>query len=269
MDQELLDSLHGWFERYVRTFDDMDEEALKNIRLKVVHTRKVCEAMALLAVGEGLSPEETRIADAVALLHDVGRFPQFRRWRTFRDAHSDNHARLSVDAVRAERVLEALPERERLLIEEAVRFHNLKEVPPRLKGDSGLFLKLIRDADKLDIWRVFLEHYRSAPAERASAVSLGFPERPEISPDCLGALDQGRVVDLATVRTLNDFRLLQISWVYDMNFPTSYRLLAERALVPGLAATFLLAERDKAALEAAVARAEGEIARRSVRRLTP
>jgi hypothetical protein len=237
MNQLQLDAIRLWFDTYVRTYDDIDENGIKNILLKVEHTRKVCQVMDILTTCEGLSPEDTCIAAATALLHDVGRFPQYRRWRTFRDSDSDNHARLSVEVIRAEGVLDSLPPDERKLIEEAVRFHNLLEVPARLKSPSALFLKLIRDADKLDIWRVFLDYFQQAPEQRASAVSLGFPDLPAVSPICVDTLLSARVVHLDTVRSLNDFKLLQISWVYDLNFPASYRLLKARGYVEALASS--------------------------------
>lgn len=175
MDQSRLDALQHWFDSYVQAFCDTDPDGLRNIRLKVEHTRRVCGIMELLAAGEGLAPEEARIAAAVALLHDVGRFPQYRRWRTFRDSDSDNHARLSVEVMREERLLEGLPQAEALLIEEAVRFHNLLELPRGSESDT-LFARLIRDADKLDIWRVFLEFFQqpptSGPRPPASALRI-------------------------------------------------------------------------------------------------
>lgn len=255
MNQLHLDAIQLWFDRYVQTFYSIDEEGLKNILLKVEHTRKVCEVMEMLAIGEGLSPQDALIAAATAILHDVGRFPQYRRWRTFRDSDSDNHARLSVEVIRAEGVLDDLPATERLLIEEAVRFHNLLEVPARLASPTALFLKLIRDADKLDIWRVFLDYFRQPPEMRASAVSLGFPDLPAVSPECVASLSTGQVVHLNSVRSLNDFRLLQISWVYDLNFPSSYRLLRERDYVAALAAALP----QDAETGRAVARATGVV----------
>jgi len=240
MNQLHLDAIRQWFDSYVRTYDDIDEDGIKNIHLKVEHTRKVCEVMEILSSGEGLSPEEARIAAATALLHDVGRFPQYRRWRTFRDSDSDNHARLSVEVMRSEGILDGLSPAERLLIEEAVRFHNLLEIPARLKSATALFLKLIRDADKLDIWRVFLDFFHQPPEKRASAAGLGFRDLPEVSAACIERLLSGQIVHLDTVRTLNDFILLQISWVYDLNFPTSYRLLKERGYIEALAASLPL-----------------------------
>lgn len=237
MEQAQLDSLLQWFENYVQPYLDTDEEGRHNILLKIVHTRKVCEAMALLCAGEGLSEEETRSASAVALLHDVGRFPQYKRWRTFRDSDSDNHARLAIDVIRQEHLLSNLDLPEQLLIEEAVRFHNLLEVPRQIQSPTRLFINLIRDADKIDIWRVFTELLALPDKERASAATLGFADLPdEVSKECITTLAGGSVVQLNSVRTLNDFKLLQISWVYDLNFPSSRRLLLERGHIPALAA---------------------------------
>ena len=259
MEQSRLDSLHTWFDSYVRTYDDIDEAGYRNILLKVEHTRKVCEIMTLLAAGEGLSADQGRIAGATALLHDVGRFPQFRRWRTFRDSDSDNHARLGIEVLRGDAVLNDLPQEERTIIEEAIRYHNLLAPPRQFASPTDLYIRLIRDADKLDIWRVFFDYFRLPDDERPSAVTLGFPDQPEITPACVADLAAGRVIDLKSVRTLNDFKLLQISWVYDLNFPSSYRLLQQRGHIEALAGT-LPQDRDAAA---AVALAVEAIARKS------
>jgi len=222
-----LDKLQNWFNSYTNEFYTNEVEFDRNIRLKVEHSHKVSLVMEKLAIGEGLPPEDARIAQAVALLHDVGRFPQYRRWRTFRDRDSDNHARLAIEVIREQALLAKQSPRVRLLIEEAVRFHNLLEMPVRLKSDTDIFLRLIRDADKLDIWRVFVEHFNAPPEERASAALLGFPEKPGVSPACLAALIERRIVNLETVNCINDFKLLLISWVYNLNFRTSYNLLLE------------------------------------------
>ncbi|MEI6208530.1 MAG: HD domain-containing protein [Desulfuromonadales bacterium] len=252
MEQTQLDSLIAWFDTYVQPYLDTDEEGAGNIRLKIEHTRKVCEAMLLLCAGESLSPAESRIAGAVALLHDVGRFPQYRRWRTFRDSDSDNHARLAIDVIREERLLDGCDDHERLLIEEAVRFHNLLEVPGQVKSPNRLFINLIRDADKIDIWRVFTELLALPPHKRASAATLGFADLPdEVSEECIKTLAGGSVVQLDTIRILNDFKLMQISWVYDLNFPSSRRLLRERGHISALASS--LPERDD--IKMAVAKA--------------
>lgn len=236
MRQADLDRIQAWFERHVSGYLDLDPEGLKNIHLKQLHTAKVVEAMQLLTAGERLTSGESRIACAVALLHDTGRFPQYRRWRTFRDSDSDNHARLGLEVIREQRVLEHLSPGVQLLIEEAVRFHNLLTVPQQIQSPTDRYIRLIRDADKLDIWRVFEEFFQQPPTERASAVGLGLPDRPgEVTPECLTALLAGEIVRLDRARVMNDFVLLQISWAYDLNSVTAFRLLREKAYLAKLA----------------------------------
>jgi hypothetical protein len=233
-----LDNLFSWFDAYVQPFLNTDAEGVKNIQLKIKHTQKVCAVMALLSVGEGLAENETRIASAIALLHDVGRFPQYRRWRTFRDSESDNHARMAIDVIREENILADISAGEQLLIEEAIRCHNLLHPPVAAKSPTRQFINLIRDADKLDIWRVFVELLAQAPEERASAATLGLPDLPDdVSAGCVAALHAGSIVPLDTVRCVNDFKLLQISWIYDLTCATSRQILHERGYIPVLAAT--------------------------------
>jgi hypothetical protein len=238
MNLSQFNHLSSWFDRYVEPFLSTDDEGVKNIRLKIVHTRKVCDAMAQLAVGEQLSEQDSLIAATVALLHDVGRFQQYRRWRTFLDSDSDNHARLAVDVIREENILALLDPIEQLMIEEAVRFHNMLAPPASIKSPTRQFINLIRDADKLDIWRVFVELLAQPPEERASAATLGLDDIPGIVSDpCIAALDSGSIVHLDTIKCFNDFKLLQISWAYDLTTVTARKLLLESGYIPALAAT--------------------------------
>lgn len=233
-----LNGLFSWFDRYVEPFLATDEEGIKNIQLKIEHTKKVCEAMALLSEGEGLSENESNIAAAVALLHDVGRFPQYRQWRTFRDSDSDNHARLAIEVIREKNILNGVDPNEQILIEEAVRFHNLLEPPATFKSFTRKYIDMIRDADKLDIWRVFVELLAQKPEERATAALLDLKDLPEaVSDVCVATLDSGNIVKLDSATCINDFKLLQISWVYDLTCKTSRRILLERGYITSLASS--------------------------------
>ena len=242
MNQSQFATLKEWFDRYVEPFCETDTDSLRNIHLKIDHTYRVCAVMRQLVEGEGLSPEEGLIAETTALLHDVGRFPQYRRWRTFRDSESDNHARLSIEVIREQNILVMLDPEERLIIEEAVRFHNLLSIPKRLKSPTSKFLRLIRDADKLDIWHVFLGYFKTPEHERASATMLGLTDLPGVSPVCLEQLAAGRIVRLDTVACINDFKLLLISWIYDLNFSSSYRLADSEGFIHDL--SLLLPEQE-------------------------
>lgn len=224
-----------WFGSFCASYREPDAEAQRNLDLKELHTRKVWEAARLIAAGG--SDRRPFLAETAALFHDLGRFPQYREYRTFRDSESVNHAHLSVQIVVQHGLLESLPQEEQDCVLSAVRLHNVFRVPEGLPAAHADLLKIVRDADKLDIWRVFREYYEAPPEKQASAAALGLPDEPGCSPPVLETLQAGQLVSLDQLRTLNDFKLLQLSWVYDINFPATLALIKERSLIEGIAAT--------------------------------
>jgi hypothetical protein len=230
-----LASLHAWFAAYCETFRSADPEVQRNFDLKELHTGKVCEAARLIAA-DG-SPRRLLLAEVAALCHDLGRFPQYREFRTFKDSDSLNHGHLSARIVKQNGLLDFLTKSEQESVFLAVRLHNSFEVPQGLAPETEDLLRLLRDADKLDIWRVFIEYFHAPPSERASSAGLGFPDLPECSPDVLAAVEAGEMVKLSILKSLNDFKLLQLSWVYDINFLSTLRLIKVREVLERLAAT--------------------------------
>ncbi|HUO76989.1 MAG TPA: HD domain-containing protein [Thermodesulfovibrionales bacterium] len=237
MTEKDLSFFQSWFSRYCRSFYTGNEEDRRNLLLKKDHTRHVCENMRRIAKDLSLESAEEMLAETIALFHDVGRFPQYAEYKTFRDSISVNHATLGTEVLSREGVLETLPKNEQRIILQAIKFHNAYAVPDIRDNDMLLFLKLIRDADKLDIWRVFIEYLALPEKERASAVGLGLPDVPEYSENVLSCVLSKEVASLSNLKTLNDFILMQLSWVYDLNFRTSFILLEERNYINKLIST--------------------------------
>ena len=217
-----------WFSDYCESFYSPDTEDQKNISLKEHHTYRVCENILEIAKRLSLDNHQAMLAEAIALFHDIGRFPQYAKYKTFRDSVSTNHGLLGAQTLKKEGVLNSLPDNEQDLIIEAVKFHNAFSIPKKGNSSIVFFIKLIRDADKLDIWRVLIEFIENPAENRASAVSLGLPDLKEYSEDVLSHLYKKQVVSLSQTKTLNDFKILQLSWLYDINFKPSFQLFLER-----------------------------------------
>jgi len=94
--QSILPRLKAWFEDYIRQFYSNDPIVQENMDLKAEHSRRVCEAIMDIGVSRDVSREDLCIAEASGLLHDIGRFEQYRRYRTFADYKSEDHAVLGV-----------------------------------------------------------------------------------------------------------------------------------------------------------------------------
>lgn len=231
MDPIDLLNLQQQFSRYCSSFASDNQEENRNFTLKKLHSLNVSANMLSIAQAVLQHRNKVMLAEAIGLLHDIGRFSQYEQYRTFRDSDSVNHGRLGAEVILEKKMLGALPPDEQELVLDAVRFHNAYAIPEGLDPDKKFFLKMIRDADKLDIWRVFAEYYEKDPSDRESAAGLGLPDRPEYSANVLSCLAEKRLSRLSDLKTLNDFGIMQLTWVYDLNFPVSFRLASERGQI--------------------------------------
>jgi hypothetical protein len=94
---------------------------------------------------------------------------------------------------------------------------------------AAFFMKLLRDADKVDIWRVVTDYYRNAHRERNQTIELNLPDTPEFSDAVCECLMKGNIVKMTDLKTLNDFKLLQLEWIYDVNFCRTFQIVQEKA----------------------------------------
>lgn len=81
------------FDDYVTNYDIRNQK----IKLKTDHTYNVSELCEKIAFSIGMTKEDINIAWLTGLLHDIGRFEQVRRYGTFNDSKSVDHAKLGVD----------------------------------------------------------------------------------------------------------------------------------------------------------------------------
>jgi len=100
-----------------------------------------------------------------------------------------------------------------------------------LESDARFVTEVVRDADKLDIFRIMVGHLTSALPER-DAVLLHVKDEPErwssnIAEDVLA----GRISSYSDLRYVNDFRLLLGAWMYELRFDATKKTLAESGLM--------------------------------------
>ena len=224
MDQSQLNRFKRWFDEYTSRFFGDDDYINANLKHKQQHTYRVCQESVLLAHELALDEDQTRTAELIALLHDTGRFPQFAQYRTFSDPRSVNHCHLGVQVLRQEGILDVLPRQERQWIETAVGLHGRKALPSTLTGQALLFARLIRDADKIDILRVVTDAFKQYQEDPKSlTLEIGLPDEPGYSPPVLDAVLNEQLIDYTELHNLNDAKLCQLGWVYDLNFAASLK----------------------------------------------
>ena len=188
------------FLRYVSRFDSSDPK----ISLKVEHTLKVAKLCDDIARSKGLAKPEVDLAWLCGLLHDIGRFEQVSRWNTFRDSPRSDHAALGTKVladVDGARIGNVCNDAEWFAIARAaVGLHSVLRLPSELDDRTRMFCEIVRDADKVDIIRVFansecqsvlglspVEFHNGSISDAAMA---GFEER-----RCLGPRDRAANLD--------------------------------------------------------------------------
>jgi hypothetical protein len=232
MNDEQLIKICSWFDAFVAGFYGDGDFVNANIKMKEDHSRRVCLEMLYLVDELKLDENWRLIAETTAFLHDVGRFPQFIKYRTYNDPRSINHCLLALDVIRKEKLLASLPADEQESIETAIKYHGDKELPSKLTGDTLLLSKMLRDADKLDAYYVLTNAYIQRRDDPDNfKLEIEFPDTPEYSPHILDAILSGRLIDYKSLRTWNDMKLCILGWVYDINFPASLKRIKQRGFL--------------------------------------
>lgn len=218
LDTQEVNGLKEWFAAYVETFRSDNHEIHQNIELKKGHTKRVYNEILKIGAQLELNPEEMNLAETIALFHDVGRFEQYFRYKTFSDNLSEDHAELGIKILERHGVLDKLDAETRGVIKCAIRSHNKPGLPAGVTGTCLYFTKLLRDADKLDIWRTLIGYYYKKNGKRNNSLTLDLPDTSGISEEVYKDLMNNRIVNIKSVRNLNDLKLLQTGWIFDINF---------------------------------------------------
>lgn len=224
-------------ERVKKAFADYAaryDNANPKIKLKIDHTYRVAALCDAISDDIGLGEEDKGIAWCIGMLHDVGRFEQVRRYNTFSDANSVDHAALGIEVLFEEgHIRDYLPFAGRdALIHKAIACHNLYRLPTDLTEKELLFCKLIRDADKIDILKVNC----ITPMEEIYNTTTDALRQASLTPAVMDAFYEEHTILRSLRKTPIDHLISMMSLVYELEFPISLRLVKEQGCLDELMA---------------------------------
>ncbi len=210
------------FTAYVRDYDPKDPQ----IALKIHHTWQVVKAANRIAQELDLDDHEKRLVHLGALFHDIGRFEQVRRFHTFIDSISIDHAALGYDILEKEDFLDALNEQDRTLVMNAVRDHSLFALPDYENEPAfqKTISRIIRDADKIDIFRVIARER----TEDTSGASKSEIESQQLSGPVRKALKEGRSILRSDRKNGLDVWVSYLGFFADLNYPISWQIVRKQ-----------------------------------------
>ncbi len=210
------------FQEYTTHYDVSDEK----VKLKIDHTYRVCGLCQQIAVQSGFDENEIELAWLTGLLHDVGRFEQLKRYGTFIDAQSIDHAEFGANILFKEgRIRDYIEDAsEDQLLEKTVRCHSAYRVPAHYTEREKKFADLLRDADKIDILKVNI----TVPIEEIYNVTTYDLKHCIVTEEVMQAFFEEHAVLRSLKKTPVDNLVGHISLVYELVYPISRKLVHQQ-----------------------------------------
>jgi hypothetical protein len=135
---------------------------------------------------------------------------------------------LGINILKKNKLLKGFAPSSRGIIYTAILHHNKPQIPRDLGGLALLMTRLIRDADKIDIYRVVLEGYEELKSKSNEPVIWGLLNTSEITPEIIDDFLLDRIILSSKMRTMSDLKIFQLAWIYDLNFDRTLQIIKER-----------------------------------------
>ena len=225
------------FEEYLNGYDRENDK----VKLKIVHTYGVIRCSEEIGRRMGLQAEDMELAKLIALLHDIGRFEQLKRFNSF-EADTMDHATYGVKVLFEEGMIRQFIEEDTWddVIRTAIAKHSDYELTGITDERTLLHARLIRDADKLDNCRVKLE----ASIEAMLGVSEEVAGEGLISPAVWESCLRRESVLSADRHVPVDYWVSYLAQYYDINFPETCEIIEEEDYINRIAGRLTYQEQD-------------------------
>ncbi|MCB9494451.1 MAG: HD domain-containing protein [Desulfobacteraceae bacterium] len=220
----------NFFENYSKTYKNKFPNYYEAFDLKEIHSKNVCFEAGVLAKKLGLNKNDLDFCKTAALFHDLGRFPQYVRYQTFNDLISCDHGKLSCIETIKTGLISEIEKNQKDIFLSCLFFHNKKDLPVfKTDRKKSLFLKILKDADKLDIFRVVIENYLKKD-KKSTIVQMDLKDSSEISSFIISDILNSSPASIKDVKTITDLKLFQLSWIFDFNFKDSLDEVKKRKI---------------------------------------
>jgi HD superfamily phosphodiesterase len=216
------------FKEYINNYDNQDDPGFN---LKVVHTYHVVDNAIMISKKLGLSEEDINLAALIAILHDIGRFDELKNLKKF-DSVGNDHAMFASKLLFEEGLITKFIDTDEYnnIIKKAVENHNKKQIEEGLSDKELLHAKIIRDADKLDNYRVKQE-------ERIENIFPGVVNSKEelenslISDNVYNSVMKEECVDIKDRKYPLDYWICVLAFTFDFYFKESLLIVKENKYI--------------------------------------
>lgn len=212
-----IEKIKKEFIKYTENYN-LRDEMLKN---KQQHSIRVMEINRDIAIRLKLTQEEIDIATLIGLLHDIARFEQYKRYGTFKDRESIDHGDYAIEILKTELRKYIETDQYDEIIKKAIKNHNKYEIEKGLTEKELVFAKMIRDADKIDIFYESVEIFWKGKEQ--------IVEKSKITPDVLEQLkNKSQIKRGMSQNTEINQIIFVIAFIFDINFEESFEIIRQK-----------------------------------------
>lgn len=202
------------FTKYTNQFDISNP----GISRKIGHSLRVMKISNQIAQSLELEEEKIRLATLIGLLHDIARFEQMKQYNTFRDCDSIDHGDYGVEILNKDIRKYIDTNKYDTIIKTAIKNHNKFSIEEGLTEEELLFAKIIRDADKTDI---FYESVDMFWKDEENEI-----ENDNISDNILNQFRNNSLIKRRTgAHKKIDSVITILAFIFDINFKPTFAIL--------------------------------------------
>ncbi len=213
-------------EQFVKYTENYELEN-PNIKRKQQHSLRVMQICKEIAKGEGFSKEEVELAKLIGLLHDIARFKQYTEYQTYKDSQSFDHGDMGVEILEDNNNIRNFIQDKEYddIIKKAIKNHNKYEIEEGLNNIEEKFCKIIRDADKLDIFYEAIEMFWNDEKEEI--------ENSEISTNIQQQFYKKRTINRYEIKNEDSIKkmIVIIAFIFDINYKTSFQKIQKEKYI--------------------------------------
>lgn len=201
--------------KYTQNYDMQ----LDGIERKYNHSFRVMKISKEIAENLNLNEEQIQLATLIGLLHDIARFEEFTRFRAFSSKNEFDHGDYALEILKKDSFIRKFIETDKYddIIFTAIKNHNKFKIEEGLDENTLLYCKIIRDADKIDIFYEGATIFWDTQKEEM--------ENSEISDSYFEQFMKKQVIFRVPNQTKLDSVIVFAAFIFDINFKYSFEIL--------------------------------------------
>ena len=209
------------FENYVSRYD---LNVLQN-RYKYDHTFRVLEFTKTICENEKFTEEEKNLAFVCSLLHDIARFEE---WTKYHSWHEIDHGDLGYDILnKNDYVLKYVDKKYRDIVLNVVKYHNKKDIADDLDEFTIKILKVVRDADKLDILNTQFNPYN----EKSLTLDYDYSQKVKLNNSVIDNFISEKMLNANMITNIAEDIIFYLSYIFDINYRISFKIIYDLKVI--------------------------------------